>query len=123
MRLFTGHRAPVRTLACTADGQLLASGSEDGTVRIWDVATTQTRAILRGLGSYSRTLAFTRDGTILAGAGYHGGRIHLWRATDGEEAGSIDSDLATIYQLAFGDTFLAAVGVDHHYPEPFHLYS
>ena len=33
-----GHEGPVFTLALTKNGKTLASASEDGTVRLWDVA-------------------------------------------------------------------------------------
>lgn len=35
-RKLTGHNAPVRTLDFSFDGNWLATGGEDGTLRIWD---------------------------------------------------------------------------------------
>ena len=40
----TGHTALVASLAIARDGELLASGSFDKTVRLWDVASGQPRA-------------------------------------------------------------------------------
>lgn len=34
---FRGHRAAITSLAFSGDGQVLASGSQDGTVRLWEV--------------------------------------------------------------------------------------
>ena len=34
---FTGHKTSVRTISISPDGDLLASGAEDGAVKIWDL--------------------------------------------------------------------------------------
>jgi WD40 repeat protein len=36
---FAGHRAPVRSLATSLDGQYLASGDDHGCLKLWEVAT------------------------------------------------------------------------------------
>ncbi len=42
--VLTGHDGPVEGLAFSPDGKLLASGSKDGTVRLWDVAARKELA-------------------------------------------------------------------------------
>ena len=44
------------------DGQLLASGSNDNTVRVWNVAAGQLVKTLRGHGGRVRAVAFTPGG-------------------------------------------------------------
>src|SRR5262249_11881994 len=46
LRIFRGHTDAVGSLAFTPDGKSLASASNDGTTRIWDVLTGKPRAIL-----------------------------------------------------------------------------
>ena len=53
-----GHTGQVNTVEFSADGTLLASGGDDGTVILWDVATGKRRAVLTGHTGSVRGLDF-----------------------------------------------------------------
>jgi WD40 repeat protein len=81
-----GHSDAVGALAFAPDCKTLASGSNDGAVKLWDVATGRERATLlnpffAGRPEKGRfrveSLAFTPDGRTLASGSYDG-RIRLW---------------------------------------------
>jgi WD40 repeat protein/serine/threonine protein kinase len=78
LHTFIGHTSAVlAAVSFTPDGTILASGGQDGSVRLWDVATRRPILSLEGFEPGVGSLAFTPDGAILAFASGNG-RIHLW---------------------------------------------
>ncbi|GAB1538843.1 hypothetical protein NUACC21_15070 [Scytonema sp. NUACC21] len=78
-----GHTAWVRSLAFSPNGQILASGSNDRTVRLWNVHTGQCLKTLQGHTSWVQSLAFSPDGQILA-SGSNDQTIKLWNVRTGQ---------------------------------------
>lgn len=48
---FTGHLSDVTGLVVSPDGETFYSGSEDGTIKIWDIASGKEKATLVAIGS------------------------------------------------------------------------
>lgn len=65
------------------DGSLLASGSCDRTVRLWDVAAGRCLRVLAGHADWVRTVAFSPDGRWLA-SGSHDETIRIWEVQTGK---------------------------------------
>ncbi len=82
VRVLGGHDAPVARATWRPDGARLATGSRDGTARIWDAASGKTlRVLLRHRGSVS-TPAWSPDGAYLA-TGSADGTARIWHAGSG----------------------------------------
>src|SRR5262249_23696282 len=95
----SGHSTPIRSLAFSPDGRLLASGSKRDDIHIWDIGSHQLRGILSGHEHSTRGLAFSPDGRRLATAG--GDRIvRLWDVEAGRELRAL-VDTSPIHCLAY----------------------
>ena len=72
-----GHTDYVTSLTWSPDGALLASGSEDSAVRVWDAQTQLCVSVLRGHSKSVLAIAFSPDGSLLASAGSDR-NVRLW---------------------------------------------
>ena len=74
------HPNTIHDVAFGSDGRTLASGSNDGTVHLWDIATGSLVDTLTGHHGSVNSVAFSPDGSTLA-SGSDDGTVLLWRYT------------------------------------------
>ncbi|MHC5541207.1 WD40 repeat domain-containing protein, partial [Singulisphaera rosea] len=78
------HVGDVRALASIDGGKTLVSGSDDRTVRFWDLATGQPTKTL-ALGGWVQSLSVSADGSrIAADVSYPKTEIQVWSLKTGE---------------------------------------
>ena len=69
-------KALVTAMAFSPKGTILASGSTDKTLRLWNAETGKPRQTLKGHTAGITALAFSKDGTLASGS--DDGKVLLW---------------------------------------------
>jgi WD40 repeat protein len=100
-------------------GVILASGSADRTVRIWNITTGDCRQILTGHKSQISAVAFSPDGLYLASC--DGQSIKIWDITTGECHQTICKYLTFVWSIAFSPDGETIAGGDDKVIKLWHI--
>src|SRR5262249_22858740 len=84
MLTLEGHTGLVYSVSWSRDGAQLATGSTDGTAKVWDAASGRETRTLKGHISQVRSISWSPDGMRLA-AGSLGGTAEVGGAAGGRE--------------------------------------
>ena len=108
-----GHTSEVNAVAFSQDGSLLASASDDQTVRLWNPTTGQEVQKLEGHTSRVNAVAFSQDGSLLASAS-HDQTVRLWNPTTGQEVQKLEGHTSRVSAVAFSQdgSLLASASYD-----------
>lgn len=106
-----GHTDQVYSLAITTDGKLLASGSADKTVKLWNVTTGELvrSFVTPGLKpdgtahpGFVQSVRFTPDGSKLVSVGTapkNKGYLAVWNVADGKPLAGYELAVGPIYSV------------------------
>ncbi|KAF7587085.1 hypothetical protein BBP40_007724 [Aspergillus hancockii] len=95
-----GHSGWVLSVVFSPDGQMVASGSQDRTIKLWDTRTGEEVRTLKGHSNTVWSVAFSPNGQIVA-SGSHDRTIKLWDARTGEEVCTLEGHSNTVWSVAF----------------------
>ncbi len=106
---YIGYSNDVTNVIFSPDGKTLATGSEDNTLRMWDVATGQQKHVLRDQSwihynpirdARIKLLSFSPDGRIIAN-GIGRGPIYLWDTESGQLKKILSGHTKLIKEISF----------------------
>jgi WD40 repeat protein/transcriptional regulator with XRE-family HTH domain len=96
-----GHTDMVWAAVYSPDGTRIATGSIDGTAKIWDTASGKELLTLQTAAQGAvNSVAFSPDGKLLA-AGTDSGITRIWNVSTGEELRNLNGHLDAVVHVAF----------------------
>ncbi|HEX5219800.1 MAG TPA: serine/threonine-protein kinase [Verrucomicrobiae bacterium] len=109
---FLAHSRMVVGVAFTPDGSVLATGGEEGTAKLWDVATIREIATLKGHLRSIHALDISPDGRRLATGGGGDESVKLWDMHTHQELITLSGEGSIMNRLAFSPDGNKIVGLN-----------
>jgi len=106
-----GHEAKIECAAFSPDGKLLATGSADKTIRLWNPATGDQIAVLNEHSDAVSAIEFSPDNSVLASAGKDT-TIRLWDVSAQKPIATLSAESAVRCLTFSRDGTLLATGDD-----------
>ncbi len=109
-----GHKDWVHSVSFSPDGQILASGSDDNTIKLWRISDGDLIKTLKGHEGGVRSVSFSPDGQILA-SGSSDKNIKLWQMPDGSLIRTLAGHEGWVHSVSFSPDgqILASGGSDN----------
>jgi WD40 repeat protein len=101
LRTLTGHTSRLYSVAFSPDGETLASGSSDNTIKLWDVSSGMLVRTLSGHTSYVYSVAFSPDGETTLASGSVDHTIKLWDVASGILLRTLTGHTSNVHSVAF----------------------
>ncbi|MBS4028869.1 MAG: fibronectin type III domain-containing protein [Ignavibacteriales bacterium] len=100
METLTGHSSIVYSVRFKPDGNYLASGSVDNTIKLWNVYTGTVYRTLNGHSGSVNAIAYSPDGNFLV-SGSEDNTLKIWNTTTGSFLRTLIGHTAPVRSLAY----------------------
>ena len=111
-QILTNHTGSVLSVMYSSDSSLVATGSWDRTIRIWNANSRQLLHTLTEHTEPVRSVAFSPGSSLIASGG-RDKTIQIWNAETGENVRTLTGHTGDVYSVAFspdGSTLVSGGG-------------
>src|SRR6266566_5781091 len=111
--VFTQNFGIILSVAFSTDGRFLATGDNNGDIRLWSLENGQPLLTFIGHTNWVRTLAFSPDGAYLASGG-DDQTVRLWNVETGQCLAILQEHVKWVWSVTFSPDgrILASCGED-----------
>lgn len=108
LQSFEGHSDRVTSVAFSSDGKMIASGSDEGTIIVWNTATGDIQSSFEVHATTVRSVAFSSYDLIASSS--DDTTIKIWNAFTGELHQSLEGHTDSVWSIAWSlhDDLLAS---------------
>jgi WD40 repeat protein/predicted Ser/Thr protein kinase len=99
-RTLTGHKDIVESIAIAPNGEIIVSGSYDGTIKLWSLRTGELQNTLKGHNNRITCIAISPDGQTIASGSYDQ-TIKLWSLSTGKFLQTLEDRPDRVRDIAF----------------------
>ncbi len=100
LKTLRGHSDVVRRVQFSPNGKWIVSGSDDKTIRIWEVATGKEIRVIRGNEYAVKCIACSPNGQYVA-SGDINDAVHIWDIVNGKEFAKLRGHTSNVTCLQF----------------------
>ena len=98
--VFTDTFGSIYSIAFSPNGNLLAAGTANGEIRLWNISSGTTLPACQGHASWVRSVAFSPDGRTIA-SGSEDQTLRLWDTTTGQCLKTLQGHTDRVYSVAY----------------------
>ncbi|GIJ88172.1 hypothetical protein Asppvi_007090 [Aspergillus pseudoviridinutans] len=113
LQTLEGHSDEVASATFSHDSKLLASASEDNTIKVWDASSGQCVQTLEGHSGSVYSVTISHDSMLLASASLDK-TIRMWDVSNGQCIQILEGHSGPVYSVTFSDNskLLASASFD-----------